>query len=66
MVGPITDEERSAAMMRLKAVVVGLVGASGALVALYGDAGPMGIAVALASGLVVGVALTWYISRIMR
>jgi hypothetical protein len=66
MVGPMSDEERTAAMTRLKAGVVGLVGASGALVALHGGAEPMGIAAALVGGLVVGAGLTWYISRIMR
>ena len=62
MVGPITDEQRSAAMTRLKVGVVALVAASGALVALHGGAGPLGIATALVLGLVVGAVLTWYIS----
>lgn len=65
MVGPISEEERTAAMTRLKVGIVGLVAASGALVALHGGAGPLGIAAALVLGLVVGAALTWYIGWIL-
>jgi hypothetical protein len=66
MVGPMSEEERTAGMRRLKAGVVALVGVSGGLVAVYGDAGPLGIAVAVAAGLVVGALLTWYIVWILR
>ncbi|WP_433623899.1 hypothetical protein [Halomicrococcus sp. NG-SE-24] len=65
MVGPISEEERTAAMMRLKVGIVSLVAVSSALVAFHGGAGPLGIVAALVFGLVVGAALTWYIGWIL-
>ncbi|WP_231182708.1 hypothetical protein [Haladaptatus sp. DYF46] len=66
MVGPISQEERSAAMTRLKIAIVLLVGASGGLIALHGGGGPAALVAATAGGLVVGALLTWYLTRIVR
>jgi membrane associated rhomboid family serine protease len=66
MVGPISQEERSAAMTRLKIGVVLLVGASGGLIALHGGAGPLVLVAATVGGLVVGGLLMWYLSWIVR
>ncbi|WP_458188498.1 hypothetical protein [Haladaptatus sp. NG-WS-4] len=64
MVGPISREERTDAMNRLKAALVLLVGASGGLIALYGDASVVEMVVAVLSGLVVGGLLVWYLGWI--
>ncbi|WP_227374185.1 hypothetical protein [Haladaptatus halobius] len=66
MVGPISSEERTAAMSRLKAAIVLLVGSSGGLIALHAGASAVGMAVAVLSGLVVGGLLVWYLDWITR
>ncbi|GKZ12583.1 MULTISPECIES: hypothetical protein [Haladaptatus] len=66
MVGPMSREERSAAMLRLKIAVVLLVGASGGLIAFHGGASVLGLVAATVGGLVVGALLTWYLSWIVR
>ncbi|MFH5799235.1 hypothetical protein [Haladaptatus sp. CMAA 1911] len=66
MVGPISQEERSAAMTRLKIGVVLLVGASGGLIALHGGGGPVVLVAAVVGGLIVGTLLTWYLTWIVR
>lgn len=66
MVGPMTREDRSKAMSRLKIVIVLLVGASGGLIALQSGADTVGLLAGVASGLVVGALLTWYLTWITR
>lgn len=66
MVGPVSREERSAAMTRLKIGIVLLVGASGGLIALHGGASPPVLVAAIVGGLVVGALLTWYLTWITR
>ncbi len=66
MVGPMTREDRSAAMSRLKIVIVLLVGASGGLIALQSGADMVGVLAAVVSGLLLGVLLTWYLTWITR
>ena len=59
MVGPISAEERSATMLKLKLGFVVLIGVSAGLITLQADVGLAGFLGATASGLVVGVVLTW-------
>ncbi len=66
MVGPMTRQDRSSAMARLKIAIVLLVGASGGLIALQTGASVVGLAAAVVSGLVVGVLLMWYLTWITR
>lgn len=61
MVGPISQEERQSKMVQLKIGVALLVGVSGGLVALQGDASLPIIGGAVVAGTVLGVALAWYI-----
>ena len=62
MVGPSTTEaEREAGMSRLQAFVVALVGASGALVALYADAALPYVAAGAVGGTIVGLLLWRYL-----
>ncbi|MFB6196017.1 MAG: hypothetical protein ABEI80_07580 [Haloplanus sp.] len=65
MVGPsITDETRRVASRRLKVGFVCLVGLSGGLVALAGNASTVGALAAVGVGLLVGLALVAYLSRV--
>lgn len=64
MVGPASEEEKAESMMRLKAAVVALVGASAGLITLSGGGSAVEVAVAVAAGLVVGAALLAYLVRI--
>lgn len=62
MVGPSTTEaERESGISRIQAFVVALVGASGALVALYADAGVPYIAAGAVGGTVIGLLLWRYL-----
>lgn len=61
MVGPISTEERSAAALKLKLVLTGIVAASGGLIAIQGDASLPFVALAVAGGAVVGAALVWFV-----
>lgn len=61
MVGPMSSEERQSKMRRLKAGVGLLVGLSGGLVALQGDASPLLIGGAVLAGTALGLALAWYV-----
>ncbi len=66
MVGPISPEERTSAMVRLKIATVLLVGVSGGLIALHSGAMPLVLVGATIGGLLLGVLLTWYLTRILR
>jgi hypothetical protein len=59
MVEPVSDEERSSFVRKLKIGFVFLVGLSGGLITLQTDAGAIGFLTATAMGLVVGVVLVW-------
>jgi hypothetical protein len=59
MVGPISDEERSAFAWKLKLGFVLLVAASAGLITLQADAGLVGFLAASAAGGLVGVLLVW-------
>jgi len=64
MVGPsLTPSERDVASRRLKAGFVGLVGVSGALIAIYAG-GPLPIVTAgFVAGLALGIGLLWFLLR---
>lgn len=49
---------------QLQVGIILLVGVSGGLIAVFGDASLAGVAVATVGGLVLGVLLTWYLTRI--
>lgn len=67
MVGPSnTEAERRDANAQLKAGFVLLVGVSGGLVALQGDATSTQLLAAVAAALVVGVLLVAFLSRVGR
>ncbi len=66
MVAPMSREDRSSAMSRLKIAIVLLVGASGGLIAFQSGANTVGMLAATVSGLLLGVLLTWYLTWIMR
>jgi hypothetical protein len=67
MVGPsTTDTERRAASRRLQAGFVGLVTLSGGLTAAYAGGAPTLVASGLAGGLLVGLALRWFLLRWAR
>ncbi|NHN40729.1 hypothetical protein G9C85_03640 [Halorubellus sp. JP-L1] len=62
MVGPsLSEADRDLGMSRLQAFVVGLVAASGALVALYADASFAVVAGATVGGGLVGLGLWYYL-----
>ena len=64
MVGPPSSEDQRAAMNRLKIAIVALVGVSAGLVTFQGGGSLVQVTVAVAVGLVVGVALLVYLTRI--
>lgn len=65
MVGPsLSPAERDRRLRAIKAAVVLLVGLSGGLIALSGDASPELIAAAFVGGLAVGMGLVWHLSRL--
>jgi cyanate permease len=67
MVGPsMTDDQRRSANRRLQAGFVLFVGLSGGLVALQAGGTPVQLVLGLASGLVVGLAMLWFIRRWSR
>ena len=59
MVGPISDEERTAFALKVKVGFVLLVALSAGLITLQADAGPVGFLTASAAGAVMGVLLVW-------
>jgi len=61
MVEPMSPEERQSGMVRLKLGIALLVGVSGGLVALQGDASLPVIGGAVVGATLVGAALAWYI-----
>lgn len=61
MVGPIGDQERAAAALRIKVAFTLLVGASAGLITLQGDASLALTAGAVVAGLAVGWVLAWYL-----
>lgn len=61
MVGPISSQERSAFARRLKVGLSLVVGISAGLMALNGDAALPLVLVAVAVGLLVGVAAVWFV-----
>jgi len=63
MVGPsLSEAERKKRIRALKTAFVFLIGLSGGLVALSGDASLPLVGVSILGGLVVGVVLVWHIS----
>ncbi|WP_245799975.1 hypothetical protein [Haladaptatus litoreus] len=66
MVTPMSREDRSSAMSRLKIAIVLLVGVSGGLIAFQSGADTVGMLAATVSGLLLGVLLTWYLTWITR
>ena len=65
MVGPsLSESERDRRLRAIKTAVVLVVGFSGGLIALSGDASPELIAASVVGGLVVGMGLVWYLSRL--
>ena len=65
MVGPsLSESERDRRLRAIKTAVVLVVGFSGGLIALSGDASPELIAASVGGGLVVGMGLVWYLSRL--
>ncbi len=66
MVGPSTTKaERDTARSRMKVGFVGLVAASGGLVAFQSGATPVQALVAAVAGAVVGGALLWFVLGIL-
>ena len=65
MVGPMSDEDKAAAMNRLKVGVVLLVGASAGLITLSGGGSLLEVAVGVVAGLVVGAVLMAYLLWIL-
>jgi predicted lysophospholipase L1 biosynthesis ABC-type transport system permease subunit len=64
VVGPsLTDSERDIASRRLKLSFVGLVAASGGLIALQAGGSLVIIAAGIVSGLVLGAVLLWFLLR---
>lgn len=59
MVGPVSDEERTAFAWKLKLGFVLLVAFSAGLITLQADAGFAGFLAATAAGGVIGVLLVW-------
>lgn len=67
MVGPSTSEDdRSRSALRLKAGFVLLVGASAGIVAYRADATLAQAAVVVVAGLLLGLALVWFVARNLR
>jgi len=67
MVGSsLTDAEKESANTRLKIGFVLLVAASMALMALQVDPTPLQFAAAFGIGIVVGIALLWFVLRNLR
>lgn len=67
MVGPsFSEDDRERTHRRLKIGFVGLVGASTGLVALQVGPTLPELVAAIAGGLVVGAALTWFVARNLR
>ncbi len=64
MVGPMSDEDRDAGNAKLKAAFVALVTASAGLVAFQAGATPAAIGAAIGGGLLVALALLWYLLRL--
>lgn len=61
MVDPIPNDERVRTLRAAKVATVLLIAASAGLITVYGGAPLRGIALACAAGLLVGVALVWYL-----
>jgi membrane associated rhomboid family serine protease len=61
MAGPISREDRAKTMRWVKIVFVLLVGASAGLITSQGDASLEIVVGAVVGGLLVGVALVWYL-----
>ena len=65
MVGPsLSEAERDQRLRAIKTGFVLVVGLSGGLVALSGDASLELVAASIAGGLLVGIGLVWYLTRI--
>lgn len=61
MTGPISRDDRAKTMRRVKIVFVLLVGVSGGLITSQGDASLEVVIGAVVGGLLVGIALVWYL-----
>ncbi len=61
MVGPVSDEERATAALRIKLGFTALVGASAGLITLQGDPSLALVGGAVLAGLLVGWLLAWYL-----
>lgn len=66
MVGPPPAEESRLARRRIAVGFVSLVALSAGLIALRVDPSPVELVVAVGTGAVVGVALVWYVGRLVR
>lgn len=64
MVGPQSDDEKRAGMMRLRLGVVALVGASAGLITVSGGGSLLEVGVAVVVGLAVGALLFAYLVSI--
>lgn len=61
MVQPVDPEERASFTRKLKLSLVAVVGLSGGLIAVQGDAPLPVVAATVAGGFVVGTALIWFV-----
>ncbi len=61
MVGPLSDDEKRAGMLRLRLSVIALVGASAGLITMSGGGSLLEVGVAVVVGLVVGAVLFAYL-----
>ncbi|QLD86996.1 hypothetical protein HWV23_15110 [Natronomonas halophila] len=61
MTGPISGEDRAKTMRWVKVIFVLLVGASAGLITSQGDASLKIVVGAVVGGLLVGIALVWYL-----
>jgi len=64
VVGPISEAERDAGNRRIKLVLLAIVTASPPLLALQLDPSPAQLLAALGGGLLLGLAVVWYLGRL--
>ncbi|GAB7009486.1 hypothetical protein [Halorubrum trueperi] len=64
VVGPVSDEERDSGNRKIKVGFLLLVAVSPPLIALQWDPTPIELLAALASGVLLGLLLVWYLGRL--
>ncbi|VTT86403.1 hypothetical protein DM2_2441 [Halorubrum sp. DM2] len=64
MVGPISEAERDAGNRKIKLVLLAIVTVSPPLIALQFDPSPVQLLAALGGGLLLGLAVVWYLGRL--